>query len=113
MFTRKLLIVIPTLVLFFSLSTQVFSQEQSETVLAKYEQALALDETQSEKFSVILDQYQNQLRNTSLTAKEFNVLMKKRDLAFFNILSKEQFKLYKEQIQVIEPDINYKSKKKL
>lgn len=111
MFTHKLFVVIPTLILFFSLNTQAFTQDQTETILTKYEQALELDETQLAKFSVILDKYQNQLRDTSLTDKAFNVLMKKRDLAFFDMLTKEQFKLYKEHRSLIEPNLKYRFKK--
>ena len=111
MLTRKLLVVIPTLILFFSLSNQVFAQDQTETISGQYEQALDLDASQLERFRDILDQFQNQLRDTSLSDKEFNVLVKKRDLAFFDMLSRDQFKLYKENKPIIEPNLKFRYKK--
>ena len=100
-----------TIIAFLAISLNVFAQNKAndlKTITKLYATELELDKTQSKQFKSILSKYNEELHNKNIDTRTFNAKLKLQSLEIYNILSKEQFKTYKELRSKYQPELSYK-----
>jgi hypothetical protein len=101
------------LIVFVS-SITVFAQKimSNKETLQLYSSQLHLSANQFKQFRIIFKKYKTKL-NKNTSDAQFNKVNKFRDLEVYEILSKEQYSVYKKVKLEIEPKLKYRFNKKL
>lgn len=100
-----------TIIAFLAISLNVIAQDKATDIKAitkLYSTELKLDKTQSKQFKSILSNYKDELYKKNLEAGAFNAKLKLQTLEIYNILSKEQFKIYLKLRSKHQPELSYK-----
>lgn len=91
-------------------SLVLVAQEQNhyKTTLNTYISKLSLDTKQVDTFTLIFNKYNEELHKDLIDKQKFNKANKLRDIEIHNMLSKEQFALYKKLKLELEPKLKYR-----
>lgn len=91
------------------ISSYSYSQEVNvQEVLNGYQKELKLDDDQKNQFLAILEKYTPQFAKKEINFKDYNRLLKLETLEIYDILSREQFGIYKKLKESIEPSKKYR-----
>lgn len=91
-------------------SLTLFSQveKNQDTLLTLYISKLELNDIQTEEFTLIYNKYKVNFSKKDIDNNTFNKINKLRDLEIYNVLTKEQFSIYKKVKKEIEPQLKYR-----
>lgn len=90
----------------------IHSQEENFKVhvIDKYITELKLDESDQKAIATILLKYKPLFEKEPISNRDYNVILKKEALEIYEILSKDQFSIYKKIQQNIEPNKKFRTK---
>jgi len=91
-------------------SLTFFSQveKNQDTLLTHYITKLELNDIQTEEFTLIYNKYKANIYKKDVEDNTFNKIIKLRDLEIYNMLTEEQFSIYKKVKIEIEPQLKYR-----
>jgi len=91
-------------------SLTLFSQveKNQDTLLTHYISKLELNDIQTEEFTLIYNKYKANFSKKDIDNNTFNKINKLRDLEIYNMLTEEQFNIYKKVKKEIEPQLKYR-----
>jgi len=96
------------LISLFWMTSFIHAQNNSTEVIDKYVEVLNLEEQQVAEFKEIILSFSDKLNVKSISDNDYNAELKKRDILLYNLLSREQFTIYKNQRSTIEPQVAYR-----
>ena len=111
---HKFFLLLIFLLFFFiknSYGQEIDSKKHINKIHETYEKELGLSKEQSKKIKQILLQYNPEIKkliNTKATRIEINKLIKLEVLEIFNILTREQFSMYKDFKKVLEENKKFR-----
>ena len=112
MYKKNLLLIF--LLFFFTKNNygqEIDSRKHINHIHKTYEKELSLNKEQSKKIKQILLQYNPEIKkliNTKATRVKINKLIKLEVLEIFNILTREQFSMYKTLKKVLEENKKFR-----
>lgn len=97
--------------IFLTICFKGFTQEKKsdlKNVINIYTTALELNEETSMKFQSIIESYKEKLADTKFSPHTFNTLLKSQTLEIYELLTKDEFKMFKELRAKHQPDLKFK-----
>jgi lipopolysaccharide export LptBFGC system permease protein LptF len=104
--SMKLFLVFIMLLTSLTLFSQV--EKNQDTLLTLYISKLELNDIQTEEFTLIYNKYKTNIYRKDIDNNTFNKINKLRDIEIYNMLTEEQFSVYKKVKKEIEPQLKYR-----